>query len=268
MPPRTANSPRSCACSTRASRRERARSASLSAPGSSPTRRRIVAGCVPAGGIPSAHPAPRRRRGRRLRGLRAPGALADEVRRRLEPALPADAARGEQADVLLPEEPARGLGGISRVGVVREGRRRAGRRAPGRARRGRAAGAAPRRAQASGASTKARRRSLSASSRREDVKCRLVHDERRNRAFRGRHGSRGATCAPWRESSSIGFTAQARRVVRARRMRRRTSWRGAPARAYLAALPRERLPHRVRAHRRRALRAGQSGRVGPAAQNG
>ena len=45
-------------------------------------------------------------------------ALADEVRRGLEPGLPADAAGGEQPDVLLAEEPGRGLGGVPGVVVV------------------------------------------------------------------------------------------------------------------------------------------------------
>jgi hypothetical protein len=48
------------------------------------------------------------------------GAFADEVRRRLEAAPPADSTRGEEADVLLAEKPARGLGCVARLGVVRE----------------------------------------------------------------------------------------------------------------------------------------------------
>ena len=45
-------------------------------------------------------------------------ALADEVRRRLEPRSPADAAAREEGDVLRPEEPACGLGRVARVGIV------------------------------------------------------------------------------------------------------------------------------------------------------
>jgi hypothetical protein len=42
------------------------------------------------------------------------------VRRRLEPRAPAHAARGQQRDPLLAEEPGRGLGRVARVRVVRE----------------------------------------------------------------------------------------------------------------------------------------------------
>jgi hypothetical protein len=52
--------------------------------------------------------------------LEGAGALADEVRRRLEPAPPAHAARGEEADPLLAEVPARRLGGVAGVPVVGE----------------------------------------------------------------------------------------------------------------------------------------------------
>ena len=44
--------------------------------------------------------------------------LADEVRRRLEPGLPADAARRHVADGLFAEEPRGRLGGVARVGVL------------------------------------------------------------------------------------------------------------------------------------------------------
>src|SRR5581483_4234528 len=47
-------------------------------------------------------------------------ALADEVRGRLEAGLPADAAAREVADVCLAEEPGGRLGGVARVGVLRQ----------------------------------------------------------------------------------------------------------------------------------------------------
>ena len=46
------------------------------------------------------------------------GALADEVRRRLEPGAPADAAARQQRDVVGADEPARRLGDVARVGVL------------------------------------------------------------------------------------------------------------------------------------------------------
>jgi hypothetical protein len=45
--------------------------------------------------------------------------LTEQVRRRLEPAAPADAARGEETDPLLAEEPGRCLGGVPRLRVIR-----------------------------------------------------------------------------------------------------------------------------------------------------
>ena len=45
-------------------------------------------------------------------------ALADEVRRRLEAGVPADAAARQQRDALRPEEPRRRLGEVARVGVL------------------------------------------------------------------------------------------------------------------------------------------------------
>ena len=44
--------------------------------------------------------------------------LADEVRRRLEPGAPADAAARQQPDALRPEEPGRGVGGVARVLIL------------------------------------------------------------------------------------------------------------------------------------------------------
>jgi hypothetical protein len=44
--------------------------------------------------------------------------FADEVRRGLEPGLPANAARRHVADDVFSEEPGSGLGGIARVSVL------------------------------------------------------------------------------------------------------------------------------------------------------
>ena len=44
--------------------------------------------------------------------------LADEMRRRLEAGAPANAAAGQQRDALGPEEPARRLGRVARVGIL------------------------------------------------------------------------------------------------------------------------------------------------------
>src|SRR5829696_9363051 len=49
-----------------------------------------------------------------------PRPFADEVRRRLEARSPADSAAREEGDDLRPEEPARRLGRVARVRVVRE----------------------------------------------------------------------------------------------------------------------------------------------------
>ena len=57
--------------------------------------------------------------GEHLQGARP---LADEVRRRLEPGAPVDAAGREERDLVLAQEPRRGLGGVPGVGVVREER--------------------------------------------------------------------------------------------------------------------------------------------------
>jgi hypothetical protein len=56
MPPRTANWPRSWACSTRSYPASARRSVRLSTPGESPTASRMVSGRVCAGGIPSLAP--------------------------------------------------------------------------------------------------------------------------------------------------------------------------------------------------------------------
>ena len=49
-----------------------------------------------------------------------PEALADEMRRRREPALVGDAPRGEQPDALGAQEPAGRVGGVASIGVLRE----------------------------------------------------------------------------------------------------------------------------------------------------
>ena len=88
-------------------------------PGSSPSASRTGAGRVSAR---------RRRLGERGRGgadepargqhVEGAGALADEVRRRLEARLPPHTATGQQRDALLAEKPADRLGRVARVGVV------------------------------------------------------------------------------------------------------------------------------------------------------
>ena len=52
--------------------------------------------------------------------LERAGALTDEVRRRLETAAPANAARGEEPDVVLAEEPAGAFGRVPGLGIVRQ----------------------------------------------------------------------------------------------------------------------------------------------------
>src|SRR5579884_135978 len=56
----------------------------------------------------------------RLQHGQGAGPLADQVRRRLQPRGVADAARGEERDPLLAEEPGRRLGDVPRVRVVRQ----------------------------------------------------------------------------------------------------------------------------------------------------
>ncbi len=88
-------------------------------PGSSPSASRSGAGRASGGGAGSASAAgggaDEPARGQHVERA---GALADEVRRRLEARLPAHAAAGQQRDALLAEEPAGRLGGVARVGVV------------------------------------------------------------------------------------------------------------------------------------------------------
>ena len=118
-------------------------------------------------------------------------ALADQVRRRLEPRAPVDAAARQQRDVLGAEEPAGRVGRVARVGVLwqeaheraiellvqgREEQREHGLRDP---RPGRQCGDVLLQAL-----VRAERGD-------EGMKGRPVQDRRRNRRFRGGHRSRG-----------------------------------------------------------------------------
>ena len=104
--------------------------------------------------------------------------LAHEMRGRLELGLAANPARGEQPDVLVPEEPAGRLGGVTRGRVVGEEARRAAPRARSRWRRGRAEAAARR-----PAPTRAAPRT------REDARSRRVPAP-----------GRGVRVGPWRQA--------------------------------------------------------------------
>jgi hypothetical protein len=55
-----------------------------------------------------------------LEHVERPRPLSDEVRRRREPRLPGDAAARQQPDHVVAEEPARSLGGITRVCILRQ----------------------------------------------------------------------------------------------------------------------------------------------------
>ena len=46
------------------------------------------------------------------------GSLADEVRRGLEPGLPADTAAGQERDAVLADVPTGGLGGVTGISVL------------------------------------------------------------------------------------------------------------------------------------------------------
>ena len=90
-------------------------------PGSSPGETCSAAGRSPVGGIPSATAvADAQTRPPRSSTDESAGPLADEVRRGLEPGAPVDAARREQRDVLIAEEPADRLGRIAGVRVLRQ----------------------------------------------------------------------------------------------------------------------------------------------------
>ena len=61
-----------------------------------------------------------------LEQVQRPGALADEVRRRPQPGVPADAAARQERDALRPEVPRSGLREVARIGVLgNEDRQRA-----------------------------------------------------------------------------------------------------------------------------------------------
>ena len=93
--------------------------ASVSAPGSSPTRSTIGSGRWSGGGTPSASPsADAQTSPPDGKHLERPRSLTDEVRGRLEPASPPHPAGGEQSDPVLAEVPARSLGDVARLGVV------------------------------------------------------------------------------------------------------------------------------------------------------
>ena len=189
-PPRTAIWPRSSTRSTRCVAGERR--AARRAP-RSPARRRArrASGrraAPPRGGIELGD---RERRGADepavCEHVERAGPLADEVRRRLEPRADADAARREERDPVLADEPADRLGRVAGVGVVRRAARRGRGRAPRGARRAAAAAPARRRGRASGsAAANAGRRSSARRRSTSGVEERAVHDERPERPFRGR----------------------------------------------------------------------------------
>jgi hypothetical protein len=110
-------------------------------------------------------------------------ALADQVRRRLEPRLPGDTAAREQRDALLAQVPRRRLSGVARVGVLRQEHDERTREAEvegGEDERQRRLGHAGSAAFEVGGE---RAESLALGElAREGVQRRPVHDERRNRA--------------------------------------------------------------------------------------
>ena len=114
-----------------------------------------------------------------------PRPLADEVRRRREPRLPGDAAARQQPDRVVAEEPGRALGGVARVRVLREENDQAAleplvqRGEQQRQRRLRHAGARRQRVRELGEAL------VLDELPDEGVEYRTVHDERRNRRFRG-----------------------------------------------------------------------------------
>ena len=79
------------------------------------------------GGMPSASAAAERNEPTRREHVERAGALADEVGRRLEPRVPADAAAGQERDALRSEEPP---GRLRRVAGVRVLGEQADERAP------------------------------------------------------------------------------------------------------------------------------------------
>ena len=152
-PPRTANWPRSSTRSTRSYPASASCSASPSIPGSSPTASASGAAAPRRGGSPSASAgADAQTSPPRGEHVERAAALADEVRRRREPGLPARRpGSGSSATRAVARGTSRRLGGVARVGVLGEQHEeRAAELARG-ARRGRAAAPAPRRGRASAA---------------------------------------------------------------------------------------------------------------------
>ena len=148
--------------------------------------------------VPRRHPLGKRRGGgadetAACEDIERTRALAHEVRRRLESGVPADAAAREQRDALLAEEPRGGLGSVASVGVL-----------------GQHGDQRPLEPLVEGREQERKRRLGHASVRRqrlgegdqplvldeladEGVQDRTVHDEWRNRRFRGLHRSHGPT---------------------------------------------------------------------------
>ena len=88
-------------------------------PCSSPGAIRSGSGRAPSGGMPSeAAEAETTTSPPCSSRCKRAGALADEVRRRTQPGVPAHAAARQQGDALRPEVPRGGLGEVARVGVL------------------------------------------------------------------------------------------------------------------------------------------------------
>ena len=86
-----------------------------------PTSSRSGSGRSAAGGTPSASAAAEAQTSPPAREhLERAGPLSDEVRRRFETGAPADAAARQERDPLRAGEPAGRLGGVARVGVLRQ----------------------------------------------------------------------------------------------------------------------------------------------------
>ena len=149
--------------------------------GRDPDRRRPG---VPAGGIGSASAAAEAATSPpAAEDVERTGALADEVRRRLEAGAPVHAAARQHRDALVAEEPGGALGGVARVLRPRARADTSGRSSSScSAASSSGSAGSDTRADAGNASAKARRRSVPRSSRDERMQDRLVHDERPNLA--------------------------------------------------------------------------------------
>ena len=151
------------------------------------------------------------------------GALADEVRRRLEARGDADAAGGEERDAVLADEPADRLGHVAGVGVLGEQNAQPAvellveRGEEQRQRRLGDAGACRQRLGERGQAL------VGAQALDEGVEYRQVHDECPERGSGGGHGSPVRTCAgagartctdrqEWRRRPARGFGARSRRA--------------------------------------------------------